>query len=320
MLSRIRDVLGLSPSVTHLLHGVDVASYQGTPGQWSGAAGKISWAAVKFTELQPPAGGPAPVPYVNPDAAADWAYLEKHKLGRIAYLFGHPSVSATASVELFASEVRKVGLAAGDGIALDLEVTNGRGPAEVDAWAAEVMAELEKRYDRKPVLYTYLSFAEAGNCAHLGKYPLWISNPSRPAGKPQVPAPWKTWAIHQYSTTSGQIDRDVANYASLAAMEAALGKPKGPDMKNIGGSITGDLASVRWPSTVTVVAGLGSDGFVQAARWEGSWGAWRNVSPTKSKGAPALLAWGKADGRLFYTDEAGNAIVLITGDAGQTWK
>lgn len=314
-------MLGVSPSATHLLQGVDVASYQGAPGQWSSAAGHISWAAVKFTELQPPpAGGGAPVPYVNPDAAADWTYLHQHKLGRIAYLFGHPSVSVAATVELFASEIRKLGLAAGDGIALDLEVTDGRGPAAVDAWAAELMAELAKRYDRAPLLYTYLSFAEAGNCASLGKYPLWISNPSRPAGKPQVPGPWKTWAIHQYSTTSGQIDRDVANYPSLAAMEAALGKPKGPDMKNIGGSITGDLASVRWPSTVTVVAGLGTNGYVQAARWEGAWGAWKDVSPTKAKGAPALLAWGSADGRLFYTDDAGNAIVLTTTDAGKAWK
>jgi hypothetical protein len=277
---------------------------------------------VKFTELQPPpAGRSAPVPYVNPDAAADWAYLHNHKLGRIAYLFGHPSVGVAATIDLFASEIRKLGLAAGDGIALDLEVNDGRGPGAVNAWAAELMAELAKLYDRKPLLYTYLSFATAGNTASLGKYPLWISNPSRPAGRPQVPKPWKTWAIHQYSTTSGQIDRDVANYPSLAAMQAALGMPKGPDVKNIGGSIVGAVASARWSNTVTVVAGLGTDGYVQAAVWEnGAWGAWRNVSPTKAKGAPGLLAWGQADGRLYYADEAGNVIVLVTTNAGKTWS
>ncbi len=86
---------------------------------------------MKFTELQPPAGGSAPVPYVNPDAAADWSYLHNRKLGRIAYLFGHPSVGVAATIDLFASEVRKLGLAAGDGIALDLEVNDGRGPGAV---------------------------------------------------------------------------------------------------------------------------------------------------------------------------------------------
>jgi GH25 family lysozyme M1 (1,4-beta-N-acetylmuramidase) len=316
MLDRMRELVGLSAAPVQ--PGVDVASYQGPPGQWTGEAGKISWAAVKFTELQPPAA--APVPYVNPDAAADWAYLQQHKLGRIAYLFAHPSVSVSATIEQFASEVRRLGLAAEDGIALDLEVTDGLGPAAVDAWSAELMAALEKRYDRTPVLYTYISFAEAGNCARLGKYPLWISNPSRPAGKPQVPPPWKTWAIHQYSTTSGQIDRDVANYPTMAAMTAALGKRKGPDLENIGGSIAAALSSARWPDGVTVVAGLGQDGYVHAARLEnGAWGQWRNVSPTKGRGAPGLLAWDTNQGRLFYTDHSGNVIVLDTADAGLTW-
>jgi GH25 family lysozyme M1 (1,4-beta-N-acetylmuramidase) len=314
MLSRIREMVGLS--ATHLLQGVDVASYQGLPGQWSGEAGKISFAAVKFTELAPaPAGA-----YVNPDAAADWAYLSQHKLGRIAYLYAHPSVGVAATVDLFAGEVTKLGLADGDIIAVDLEVTDGRAPAAVDAWAAELMAALASKYQRPPLLYTYISFAEAGNCAQLGKYPLWISNPSRPAGQPQVPAPWKSWAIHQYATPTGQIDKDVANYPSVAAMAAALGKSKGPDVKNIGGSIAAALSSVRWPDGVTVVAGLGTDGYVQAARWDaGVWGAWRNVSPTKAKGAPGLLAWGTAAGRLYYTDDAGNVIVLDTADAGKTW-
>jgi GH25 family lysozyme M1 (1,4-beta-N-acetylmuramidase) len=317
MLDRMREMVGRT--ATHLLPGVDVASYQGTPGQWTGEAGKISWAAVKFTELQPAA--PAPVPYVNPDAAADWAYLHEHKLGRMAYLFAHPSVSVAATVDLFASEARKLGLADEDAIAVDLEVTDGRGPAAVDAWSGELLAELEKRYERKPVLYTYISFAEAGNCAHLAKYPLWISNPAQPAGKPQVPPPWTTWAIHQYSTTSGQIDRDVADYPSIAAMAAALGKPKGPGMQNIGGSIAAALASARWPDGTTMVAGLGEDGYVQARRFvNGAWNPWHNVSPTKARGAPGLLAWGTNQGQLYYTNDAGNVIMLDTADAGKTWS
>jgi hypothetical protein len=229
-------------------------------------------------------------------------------------------VSVAGTVDLFASEVKKIGLADDDGIAVDLEVTDGRGPAAVDAWAADLMAALAKRYDRTPLLYTYISFAEAGNCAKLGHYPLWISNPSRPAGKPQVPGPWKTWAIHQYATTSGQIDRDVANYPTKAAMAAALGKPKGPHMENIGGSVVAALSSARWPNGVTIVAGLGTHGYVQAARLaSGVWGAWTNVSPTKARGAPGLLAWDTSQGRLFYTNEAGHVIMLTTADAGLTW-
>jgi len=39
-------------------------------------------------------------------------------------------------------ELTKLGLADGDGISLDLEVSDGLGPAQVDAWAAQVLAGL----------------------------------------------------------------------------------------------------------------------------------------------------------------------------------
>jgi lysozyme len=294
--------------------GVDVSSYQGAPAAWHTLAGAITWAAVKITELEP--GG---IRYVNPDADADWAYLRRSHKGRLGYLFGHPSVSATATVNFFVTEVRKLGLERGDGVVLDLEVTDGLGPAAVDAWSADVMAALKKELGREPVLYTFLSFARAGNCGRLGRYPLWISDPSSRAGHPQVPAPWKTWAIHQHVIT-GPIDRDVANYASQADMARALGKPEEPKMEDIGGSIVGSLAVARWPDSVTVVAGVGKDGFVQAIRWNaGAWGNWKNVSPTKAKGAPGLLAIGTAEGRLYYTNASGHVIVLATADSGQTW-
>jgi lysozyme len=201
-----------------LIYGVDVASFQGTPGQWRGAAGNIAWAAVKLTEA-----GPGGSLYVNPDAAADWAYLAANRKARIAYLFGHPSVSVSVTVSLFVTELRKLGLRDADGIMLDLEQADGLAPAHVAAWAAGVMAELEKQLDRRPFLYTYLSFAQDGNCAGLGAYPLWISDPSSREGHPRVPPPWSLWSVHQYST-SGPVDRNAANYPDMGAMTSAMGK------------------------------------------------------------------------------------------------
>lgn len=203
------------------VNGVDVSSFQGEPGTWAKSAGAIQWAAVKITELQPPAS--APVRYVNPDAGADWAYLKQQGLVRVAYLFGHPSVNAAASVSFFAEQLNALGVADGDVVALDHEVSDGIGPAAVSAWAASVLSDLRKTFGRMPLIYTFLSFANEGNCAGLGSYPLWMSDPSSAAGHPRVPAPWKTWALHQYAT-SGNIDRDVSFYATPAAMRAALGK------------------------------------------------------------------------------------------------
>jgi len=300
-----------------VIHGVDVASYQGLPSAWRSEAGQIRWAAVKLTELQPNG-----VRYVNPDAAADWAYLAEQKLGRIAYIFGHPSVDVTASVEFFTSQLRGLGLSDADGVMLDLEVTDGLTPAQVDAWSSEVLASLATRLHRTPLLYTFLSFAEAGNTASLGKYPLWIADPSSPAGSPRVPLPWHHWAIHQYDI-SGPIDRDVANFPNLAAMSQAFGKPEEPPLQDLGGTITGDVIAVRWESGIVVVAGLGVNGYVQTKRFhpsDGTWGPWRNVSLTQALGAPGLVAWGANSGHLFYTNESQAVIQLTTDNAGATWS
>jgi hypothetical protein len=293
---------------------VDVASFQGPPAQWRSAAGNISWAAVKLTEL-----GASGSRYVNPDAAADWAYLKQNGKGRIAYLYGHPSTSAATTVSFFAAEARKLGLGDRDGVALDLEVTDGRTAAQVARWAVSVQEGLSRTLHRTPVLYTFLSFAEGGNCAGLGRYPLWIADPSSAEGRPRVPGPWRTWAIHQYSQ-SNNLDRDVANYASRTAMFAALGKPEGPDMESLGGSLTGALSTARWPDGVTVVAGLGTNGFIQTARWQdGKWGGWKNASTVRAKGAPGLVAFSASEGHLYFTEESGAVIQLTTNNTGQTW-
>jgi hypothetical protein len=48
---------------------------------------------------------------------------------------------------------------------------------------------------------------------------LWIADPNHPAGHPHVVHPW---VFHQYSWAGG-IDRNVANFASVAALKAWAG-------------------------------------------------------------------------------------------------
>jgi lysozyme len=302
------------PAVAGLLRGVDVSSFQGVPAQWKAAAGTITWAAVKITELEP-----SGLHYVNPDAARDWSFLHRQEHVRVAYMFGHPSVSASASVAFFLQELRPLGLHDDDAIALDIEVTDGLSASAVDAWCVAVLEALEKQTGRTPIVYTFLNFAAEGNVSRLGKYPLWIADPSSPVGHPRVPAPWTTWTMHQYAIT-GNIDRDVAKFNSRADMSAHLGVPKEPVLKDLGGTITSSLASARWDSGVTVVAGIGKDGFIQVIRWaNGKWGTWKDVSPSKALHPPALLVWGKETGHLYYTAANGHVVQISTQDAGQTW-
>jgi lysozyme len=301
--------------------GVDVSSFQGPPGDWTAAAGDIVWAAVKVTELEP--GGTR---YVNPDAQADWDWLEANKKGRIGYLFGHPSVSATDTVDFFLSELNKMGLHDSDAVALDLEVSDGLGSAKVAAWAGDVQSQLKSRIDRMPLLYTFIDFATEGNCAGLEGYPLWIADPSNPPAQPQVPAPWKSWAIHQYDI-SGEIDRNAANYDSQPAMFTALGKPvpspdpppKEPDLTNLGGIVTA-ISATRWPAGQMVVAGIGSDGYVWRIMWQNNaWGGWGKVSSTKAKGTLSVIASDDSNGQLFYIETSGNTVEMATTNYGDTW-
>lgn len=316
MVNVLRNLTKAAPE--RLLAGVDVSGYQGTPSKWASTAGTISWAAVKITELEPNG-----TKYVNPYAHADWEWLHSKKKGRIAYLFGHPSVSAASTVHFFITQLHAIGLRDTDGVALDLEVSDGLTASHVASWGADVQSELETRLGRTPLLYTFLSFAEAGNCAGLGRYPLWIADPSSRKGHPRVPEPWTKWAIHQYDI-SGSIDRNVADFASESAMFEALGKKttvKEPGVQNLGGKIATGLATGRWPNGHIVVAGLGQDGFIQANLWDGEkWEGWKNISRTKAIGAPTVTVWVDNHGRLYYIDSAHNVIQLITTDGGKTWS
>jgi lysozyme len=201
------------------IRGVDVASFQGEPGQWvhlPQAAG-IQWAGVKFSEAEPSGNL-----YRNPDAKDDWAWLKANKKGRVAYLFAHPSVSVRTTVSLFKSMTDELGLEPADGVAIDAETTDGLSPATVASWLRELASELAALYGRRIIIYTFIDFALEGNCEGLEVYPLWIASIT-PAGLPTVPRPWKDWFAQQYSQAQ-PIDQDVAHFSSLAAMEAVMGK------------------------------------------------------------------------------------------------
>lgn len=211
--------------------GIDVASFQGEPGAWSKlpAAKAAQWAAVKFTEVRLE-NGRVKV-YENPTAKDDWDWLwcQEHKvtpsrpMGRIAYLFAHPSVSVPDTVAAFKAMTDRLGLLDTDGVCIDLETTDGLSPATVSSWARALAAELAMVYGRRPIIYTYEDFIHQGNCDGLGQYFLWIASIRTP-GLPRIPGVWQDWFAQQYAQ-DGNLDRDVAHFSTLSAMRAAMGRP-----------------------------------------------------------------------------------------------
>lgn len=195
-----------------MISGADGSNVNGTL-DWAAltAQHNLSFAAFKATEGRG---------FRDPLFPAAWKAIGAAGLVRLAYHFAHPMTDAQAQADAFLAYVRASGLTDADLLVLDLEDTDGRPAADVAAWARDWCAAVHQAAGRAPVVYTFVSFAQAGNCAGLGGYPLWIADPSSRAGHPRVPAPWKTWALHQYD--QAVLDLDVANYPDKAAMLAAL--------------------------------------------------------------------------------------------------
>src|SRR5258707_8183583 len=169
--------------------------------------------------------------FQDPDFENNWKFEEDHEQARIAYHFFHPSVPALVQARYFLDYVNRFGVEDGDLFALDLEVSDGRLPAEVDAAAKQFIEEVNHATRGSCLVYSYLFFIQAGNAASLGNSPLWIADPSSPPGRPRVPEPWHIWTAHQYGIFRG-IDADVVNVENLAQLMklgANVGHPEEPD-------------------------------------------------------------------------------------------
>jgi GH25 family lysozyme M1 (1,4-beta-N-acetylmuramidase) len=201
--------------------GIDLSSFQPSF-DWSAEKGRISFAFMKATEG---------ATVRDPSFAANWQQAKALGIVRGAYHFAHPKNGAATDSRAFLDAVRPHGLTAGDLLALDLEVSDGLSPARVAEYARNWCADVQKATGHTPVVYTFLSFAQQGNCAGLGHYPLWIAEPSAPAGRPAVPAPWSTWKFHQYGTTrvgTNTVDVNVFNGDTAALKAFANPAPPAP--------------------------------------------------------------------------------------------
>jgi lysozyme len=111
--------------------------------------------------------------------------------------------------------------------------------AFIAKWTLECLAELERLFNRPPILYTYPHFwqslGEAGKDPAFARYPLWIANYTHgnawmppDTAKPIVPAPWSDWTIWQFSADGSPVrvpgvpacplDRNVIREADLATL------------------------------------------------------------------------------------------------------
>jgi lysozyme len=273
--------------------GIDLSSYQ-PAFDWSAVKGRISFAFIKATEG---------TTIRDPDFGVNWQQANDLGIVRGAYHFAHPSNGAATEAQAFLAVVGARGLKAGDLLALDLETSDNLSPARVSEYARNWCADVHQATGHTPVVYTFLDFAQQGNCAGLGHYPLWIAEPSAPAGKPVVPQPWSTWAFHQYGTTrvgSNTVDVDVfngdtaalkafANSASSAKEEAEV---QSGSLNNGASAVT----TIAIPFGSAKEIGFACDNGIQGlpsarlrvAVWDGGWQVHNPVVVDSSAGQTVL--------------------------------
>ena len=107
------------------------------------------------------------------------------------YHFARPEMSSGAKqAQFFLSRMKPV---SGDlRPVLDLEKTGDLPPKMLGAWAKDFADEVSARVGVKPIIYTPFDLTE-----RLG--PLWVARYSNANRRPNIPKPWKSYAIWQFS-------------------------------------------------------------------------------------------------------------------------
>jgi len=193
--------------------GIDVSNHQGT----------VNWTAVKsagtvFAFAKATEGTTFTDAFINQNIAG------MKRVGIIpgAYHFGHPGSDATTQANRFTSVVRNANGGSFSGLlqlVLDLEVTDGRSPAQVFAWTQTFVARVKAVTGRPCIIYTGFFFwrDQVGNPNNNLNCPLWLAAyvpESQTAAL--TPRAWSGvgWAFWQYTASgsiagvSGNVDRD----------------------------------------------------------------------------------------------------------------
>ncbi|MDF5758284.1 GH25 family lysozyme [Spongiactinospora sp. TRM90649] len=179
-----------------LTYGQDVSAYQAEH-DWN--ASPAGFGIVKATEG---------LTFKDGSFARHWGELNKKGIVRGAYHYGHPGNAPVAEAEHFLSVVNGQPGKAGDLMVLDLETTDGKSAAEVNAWAKSWLSHVKTKTGVAPMFYSGWDFADTHG-AGLSEYPLWVAHYGKAQGAVKPPADWKTWTIHQYSDKP--IDQNVSN-------------------------------------------------------------------------------------------------------------
>lgn len=215
--------------------GIDVSNFQGQF-NWAGTRG-LSFGVYRLTQGLggPGTNSPDPTARHNHDGIAE------RRLHRGAYHFLDPVLNGAAQARYFADHAARLGLTSRDMLWLDNEADNGAGAGRTAECAATFMAELDHLLPHQPRgVYTFISFATSGHNTGLGRFPLWLADPSDISTGPKPPPPWARWSFWQWGIRNGT-DRDAFNGTAgdLTAWLGSFTAPPPPRERHVERFVTG---------------------------------------------------------------------------------
>lgn len=170
-----------------MIQGIDVSMWQGNI-DWGKAGGAARFAWIKLSEGLS----------IDTRGDCNWQF-SKGKLPRGGYHYFHPNVDGTSQARVFVSRMSNDFGELPPAIDIEEPTTQW-----TDTWKGNLRACLQTVQDmtsRLPVIYTGAWFMPYVRPADwLARYPLWLAAYTSTTDI-QVPAPWTTYAVHQYSAT-----------------------------------------------------------------------------------------------------------------------
>jgi GH25 family lysozyme M1 (1,4-beta-N-acetylmuramidase) len=179
-----------------MIFGIDVSKWQGII-EWN----KVASAGVKYTFVKATEG----VGYVDPmlKSNVQGALAAGLKAGLYHFLrVDNPDPVAEAAH--FIQTIRGMQY---DWIVCDIEDAKGKSSADVVSYTRTWLQEVEQATGKRPIVYTYVSFANQYLKDSLAAWPLWIAhyNSQGPGS-----TAWADWICWQY-TDSGTVDGIAGN-------------------------------------------------------------------------------------------------------------
>lgn len=194
--------------------GIDVSHYQGTVNWSNVAADGVTFAMIKASEG---------TGYKDPMFVSNWAGCKNNNIRCGGYHYFLPTDSFLKQADLLTDQLSAAGFDPASDLppAIDCEDMEGVSASTYIYALKEMLAMLQRTLRCTPMIYVSPAFWQALGGPDFTEYPLWVANYTS-ASQPEVPAPWKSYAMWQYSE-DGQIqgvdgdvdlDRSTTSYAT----------------------------------------------------------------------------------------------------------